>query len=84
MRWLVSLEDGISLYGDRCISEIPNIGDTVLMCDCHYHSRICVCNRGFCKQHNIDISDIFVNFVFQSGRDYRLCMRHVSFLICNY
>ena len=23
MRWLVSLEDGIGLYGDRCISEIP-------------------------------------------------------------
>ena len=22
MRWLVSLEEGIGLYGDRCISEI--------------------------------------------------------------
>ena len=31
-----------------------------------------------------DISDIFVIFVFQSGRDYQLCVGHISFIICNY
>ena len=44
-------------------------------------------NRGFRKQHktdNVDISDIFDNFVFHFGRDYQLCMEHTSFLICNY
>ena len=43
-------------------------------------------NGGFRKQHNtdnIDISDIFVNFVFQSGRDYQLCVGHICFLIIN-
>ena len=30
---------------------------------------------------NIDISDIFVNYVFQSRRDYQLCMGYISFLI---
>ena len=37
-----------------------------------------------CCVENVDISDIFVNFVFQSGRDYQLSTGHISFLICNY
>ena len=30
---------------------------------------------------NIEISDVFVNSVFQSRRDYQLCMGYISFLI---
>ena len=32
MRWLVSLEDGIGLYGDRCISEIPQQAGNLFNC----------------------------------------------------
>ena len=37
----------------------------------------------FGKQHNNDIFDIFVNFMFQSGIDYQFSMKHNSFLTCN-
>ena len=40
---------------------------------------------GFHQWHNIDngdISDIFVNYVFQSGRDYQLRIRCICFLTC--
>ena len=43
-------------------------------------------NRGFHRQQtidNVDISDICANSVFQSGRDYKLCMGHVAFLLLN-
>ena len=36
------------------------------------------------KIDNIDISDIFVNFVFQFKGDYQLRVGYISFLICNY
>ena len=28
--------------------------------------------------------DMFVNFVFQTGKAYQLCMGHISFPMCNY
>ena len=37
--------------------------------------------RFFRNIDSVDISDIFVNFVFQ---DYQLCMVNISFQICNY
>ena len=42
MRWLVGLEDGISLCADRCISEIPR---HICYCSLDWiSSNLCLCS----------------------------------------